>query len=206
MFSKVVFCCENVGRQRDCANFWHFLTWNQPFFKLIEFLGLNKVNWVEKGLISCEKMSKICKITLSADVFTTKQNLGKHFTVEGFHWPIASVQHLHLHFIAPRQDMNCWKRIEFNSWGFANTKTAIETLRNKLWKIGFYKCKIGFYKCKTGFYKWKTGFYKWKTGFYKCTAWFYKCKTGFYKCKHDFTSVTGFHKCKTWFYKCKFGF
>ena len=30
---------------------------------------------------SYEKMSKICKIILSADVFTTKQNLGKHSTV-----------------------------------------------------------------------------------------------------------------------------
>ena len=30
------------------------------------------------------KMSKVCEITLSADVFTTKQNLGKHSTVHSF--------------------------------------------------------------------------------------------------------------------------
>ena len=35
------------------------------FFKPIEFLGLYKVNWVEKRLKSCEKMSKVCEITLS---------------------------------------------------------------------------------------------------------------------------------------------
>ena len=71
---------QNLGRQNYFANFWHFLTWIQSFFKPIELLGLNKVNWVEKRLKSCEKMSKICKITLSADVFTTKHNLRKHFT------------------------------------------------------------------------------------------------------------------------------
>ena len=27
MFPKVLFRCENVGRQDDFANFWHFLTW-----------------------------------------------------------------------------------------------------------------------------------------------------------------------------------
>ena len=51
------------------------------FFKPIEFFGLNKVNWVEKRLKSCEKMSKICKNTLSADVFRTKLDLRKHSTV-----------------------------------------------------------------------------------------------------------------------------
>ena len=48
MFSKVLFRCENVGRQRDLGNFWHFLTWFQSFFNPIEFLGLKKVNWVWK--------------------------------------------------------------------------------------------------------------------------------------------------------------
>ena len=48
---------------------------NSVFFQAN--LGLNKVNWVEKRLKSCEKMSKIGKIIVSADVFTTKQNLEK---------------------------------------------------------------------------------------------------------------------------------
>ena len=81
MFCKVLFHCENVGRQDDLANFWHFFTWIQAFFNPIEFLGLKKVNWVEKRLKSCEKMSKLSKIILSADVFLTKQNHGKHSTV-----------------------------------------------------------------------------------------------------------------------------
>ena len=38
--------------------------------------------------------------------------------LEGFHWPIVSVQHYHLHFTAPKQQMNCFKKIEFNSWSF----------------------------------------------------------------------------------------
>ena len=81
MFRKVLFRCENIGREDDFTHFWHFLTWIRSFLKPIEFLGPNKVNLVEKRLKSCEKMSKICKIILTADVFTTKQNLGKHSTV-----------------------------------------------------------------------------------------------------------------------------
>ena len=82
MFPKVLYRCENIGRQDESGNFWHFLKWIQSFFKPIEFLGLNKVNWVEKRLNSYEKMSKISKIILSADVFTTKQNLDKHSNVQ----------------------------------------------------------------------------------------------------------------------------
>ena len=40
--------CENVGRQDDFANFWHFHQWIESFFNSIEFLCLNKVNWVRK--------------------------------------------------------------------------------------------------------------------------------------------------------------
>ena len=76
-FPRFCFVVKNVGRQDDLANFWHFITWFQLFIKPIEFLGLNKVNWVVKSLKSCEKMSKNCEITLSADVFTTIENLGK---------------------------------------------------------------------------------------------------------------------------------
>ena len=80
ILSAVVFTTkQNLGRQDDFANFWHFLTWIQSFFKPIAFLGLNKVHSVEKRLNSCEKMSS--KIISSADVFTINQNLGKHSTV-----------------------------------------------------------------------------------------------------------------------------
>ena len=48
--------------------------------------------------------------------------------LEGFHWPIVSVGHLHLHFIAPKQQMNCFKKIEFNSLGFGSLQQAIDKL------------------------------------------------------------------------------
>ena len=98
MFPDVLFCCENVGRQLEFANFWHFHQWIESFFNWIEFLGLNKVNWIEKRLNSLRKMSKICKITLLVDVFTMTQNLGRqrdfanfwhfHQWVESFFNPI----------------------------------------------------------------------------------------------------------------------
>ena len=64
MFCKVLFRFENDGRQRNFANFWHFLTWIQSFFKPIEFLGLNKVNWVENKpeLCSAYKRQQLCLI------------------------------------------------------------------------------------------------------------------------------------------------
>ena len=61
--------------------FWHFHQWIESFFNSIEFLCLNKVNWIKKRPNSWVKMSKICEITLSANVFTTKQKLRKHSTV-----------------------------------------------------------------------------------------------------------------------------
>ena len=56
--------------------------------------------------------------------------------LEGFHWPILSVQHFLLHSIAPKQQMNCFKKIEFNSWSFGSVEMAIEKLESdKSWNI-----------------------------------------------------------------------
>ena len=77
MFSKVLYRCENVGRQRDFASFRHFLTLIESFFNSIEFQCLNKVNWIEKRLNSLEKMSKTGKITLSTDVLFRCENVGR---------------------------------------------------------------------------------------------------------------------------------
>ena len=55
--------------------------------------------------------------------------------LEGFHWPIVSVNHFHLHFIAPKQQMNCFKKIEFHPWTFGNVQMAIEKLQNMQTKI-----------------------------------------------------------------------
>ena len=81
MFSKVFFRGENVGRHCDFANFWHLHRWIESFFNSIDFIKAKKV---DKRLNSSVKMSKICKFTLSADIFTTKTNLGKHSTVHQF--------------------------------------------------------------------------------------------------------------------------
>lgn len=64
-------------------------------------------------------------------ILEEKTNNTKDELLEGFHWPIASVQHLHLHFIAPKQQMNCFKKIEFNSWGFGDVQQALSALENK---------------------------------------------------------------------------
>ena len=37
LFPKVLLCCENVDRQDDFANFWHFLTRFLSFFNPIDF-------------------------------------------------------------------------------------------------------------------------------------------------------------------------
>ena len=51
------------------------------FSTQLTFLRPNNSIGFEKRLKSYEKISKICKIIKSADVFTAKQNLGKHSTV-----------------------------------------------------------------------------------------------------------------------------
>ena len=48
--------------------------------------------------------------------------------LSGFHWPFCAVQHLHLHLIAPKQEMNCFKRLEFHSIDFGSVDQAIEKL------------------------------------------------------------------------------
>lgn len=55
--------------------------------------------------------------------------------LSGFHWPIVSVQHFHLHIIAPKLNMNWFKKIEFHSWGFGSVQAAIEKLKTKIEQI-----------------------------------------------------------------------
>ena len=49
----------------------------------------------------------------------------------GFHWPIHSVSHLHMHVIAPADKMSLAKRIVFSGMFFGSTQSAIEMLQNK---------------------------------------------------------------------------
>ena len=51
--------------------------------------------------------------------------------VTGFHWPIHSVSHLHMHIIAPADKMTITKRIVFSGMFFGSTQSAIEMLRKK---------------------------------------------------------------------------
>lgn len=59
-----------------------------------------------------------------------EKNYSQDDLLQGFHWPIYTINHLHLHFIAPKQQMNCFKKIEFSSWSFGNVQMAIEKLEN----------------------------------------------------------------------------
>ena len=60
-----------------------------------------------------------------------ERNIQQIDVLQGFHWPIYSMHHLHLHFIAPKSQMNWWKKLEFNSYGFGSSTAAIETLSKK---------------------------------------------------------------------------
>ena len=51
--------------------------------------------------------------------------------VTGFHWPIHSVGHLHMHIIAPADNMKFLSRIVFSRMFFGSTQTAIEMLERK---------------------------------------------------------------------------
>merc|ERR1712098_1028500 len=48
----------------------------------------------------------------------------------GFHWPIHTVSHLHMHIISPADTMTSWfKRIEFSRMIFGSTEDAIKMLQ-----------------------------------------------------------------------------
>ena len=49
----------------------------------------------------------------------------------GFHWPIHSVGHLHMHIIAPADNMRLLNRIIFSGMFFGSTQAAIEMLEKK---------------------------------------------------------------------------
>ena len=49
----------------------------------------------------------------------------------GFHWPIHSVGHLHLHIIAPADNMRFLSRIVFSGLFFGTTEAAIQMLHKK---------------------------------------------------------------------------
>lgn len=49
----------------------------------------------------------------------------------GFHWPIHSVGHLHMHIIAPADNMKFLSRIVFSRMFFGSTQAAIEMLEKK---------------------------------------------------------------------------
>ena len=50
----------------------------------------------------------------------------------GFHWPIVSVRHLHMHVIAPTAAMNFFKRIEFSrKYFFGTVEQAIVLIEKR---------------------------------------------------------------------------
>ena len=49
----------------------------------------------------------------------------------GFHWPLHTVSHLHMHVIAPADKMSLGKRLVFSGMFFGSTQSAIEMLQKK---------------------------------------------------------------------------
>ena len=73
-------------------------------------------------------MVLINKLKSIGNQLVEERNINNCDLLEGFHWPIVSINHLHLHLIAPKQQMNCFKRLEFNSYVFGSSALAIETI------------------------------------------------------------------------------
>ena len=51
--------------------------------------------------------------------------------VTGFHWPFHTVSHLHMHIIAPSDNIKLLKKLEFSRMLFGSTQAAIEMLEKK---------------------------------------------------------------------------
>lgn len=49
----------------------------------------------------------------------------------GFHWPLHTVSHLHMHIIAPCDNIKFLKKLEFSRMLFGSTQAAIEMLEKK---------------------------------------------------------------------------
>ena len=49
----------------------------------------------------------------------------------GFHWPLHTVSHLHMHIIAPSDNIKFLKKLEFSRMLFGSTQAAIEMLEKK---------------------------------------------------------------------------
>ena len=49
----------------------------------------------------------------------------------GFHWPIHTVSHLHMHIISPSDGLRFIKKLEFSRMFFGDTESAIEMLEKK---------------------------------------------------------------------------
>ena len=51
--------------------------------------------------------------------------------ITGFHWPFHTVSHLHMHIIAPGDNIKFLKKLEFSRILFGSTQAAIEMLENR---------------------------------------------------------------------------
>ena len=90
-----------------------------------------KVNWIEKRLKSCEKMSKICQIILSAEVFYRCENVGRQRDFANFwhfhqkNWVFFQSNWLYVGL----KTQLVWKKTEFR-W---------ENVKN-LWNLDVGRC------------------------------------------------------------------
>ena len=50
--------------------------------------------------------------------------------ITGFHWPLHTVSHLHMHVISPQ--VEGWgKKIIFSTWFFGDTQSAVKMIQEK---------------------------------------------------------------------------
>ena len=88
------------------------------------FPSVHKLNRSHIEMIS--RMEAIGKELLS-----TKTDIQLADASFGFHWPITTISHLHLHVIAPKQNMPCLKRLEFHPWTYGTVDMALKMLECK---------------------------------------------------------------------------
>lgn len=60
-----------------------------------------------------------------------EQGGSQETVMTGFHWPIHTVSHLHMHVISPSDNMRFLKRAEFSRFFFGSTQQAIEMLEKQ---------------------------------------------------------------------------
>ena len=131
MFPEVLFRCENVGRQRVFANFWHFLTWLKKFSSQLTLFKPKSSIGLKKTEIMWENV----------------KNLRNHVVGRRFHndtkpWKTfhcASLQIFFLHLSLEKNSTICQKislsKIAYKPCVFRRVKYCVDNLQTPLVNI-----------------------------------------------------------------------